>query len=144
MKEFGLIIKLAVAITLIIFFGEWVPEWIQRAFFTISMVMKDTLVFTMPLIVFSLIFACLAGFQKKAPLLILMILLVVICSNFIFVQLGFIAGDFFLPLLGYHASNAVEKVASNLPELQSYFSIPYPHVMGTDTALLIGVTFGLY
>lgn len=144
MKEFGLIIKLAVAITLIIFFGEWMPEWGQRAFFTISMLMKDTLVFTMPLIVFSLIFACLAGFQQKAPLLILMILVVVVCSNFLFVQLGFTAGDFFLPLLGYHASNAVEKVASNLPELQPYFSIPYPHVMGTDTALLIGVAFGLY
>ncbi|HCC25449.1 MAG TPA: hypothetical protein DEP85_08100, partial [Holosporales bacterium] len=93
MKEFGLIIKLAVAILLIIFFGEWVPEWLQRTFFTISMVLKDTLVFTMPVIVFSLIFACLAGFQKKAPLLILMILVIVVCSNFLFVQLGYISGD---------------------------------------------------
>ena len=73
-----------------------------------------------------------------------MILGVVVCSNFLFVQLGFISGDFFLPLLGYHASNAVEKVGSNLPELEPYFSIPFPHVMGTDTALVIGVVAGLY
>ncbi|HCC25419.1 MAG TPA: hypothetical protein DEP85_07950 [Holosporales bacterium] len=54
------------------------------------------------------------------------------------------SGDFFLPLLGYHTSNAAEKVASSLTELQPFFSIPYPHVIGTDIALLAGIVFGLY
>lgn len=144
MKEFGLIIKLAVIIILIIAFGEWAPEWLQQTFFTLSMMLKDTLVFAMPIIVFALIFSCLAGFQKKAPLLVLMILLIVVCSNFLFVQFGYFVGDFFLPLLGYTSINAVEKASSTVAELQPFFSIPYPHVMGTDTALLIGVAAGLY
>src|ERR1700722_12331291 len=102
MKEFGLILKLVVSIVLIMFFGDFVPEGIQRAFFTISILMKETLVFCMPLIVFAFLFSCLSSFQKKAPLLIVMILTFVTFSNFIFTQLGYVAGDIFLPYLAYH------------------------------------------
>lgn len=144
MKEFGLIIKLGLAIGSIMFFGDFVPEGIQRAFFTMSILMKETLVFFMPFIVFAFIFSCLSAFQKKAPLLIIMILTFVVLSNFVFVQLGYIAGDIFLPHLGYHAANAVQKVSSGLPALQPYFNIPYPRLMSTDMALLLGTLCGLY
>ncbi len=144
MKEFGLIIKLAVAIVLIMFFGEWVPLGVQRAFFTASIFMKDTLSFAMPFIVFSFIFACLSAFQKKAPLLILMILAFVVVSNFVFVQIGYFAGDIFLPHLGYQAANAVEKATSTLFPLEPFFTIPYPHLISIDKALLLGTLVGLY
>ena len=144
MKEFGLILKLGLSIVLIMFLGEFVPEEIQRGFFTISILMKETLVFFMPLIVFAFIFACLSAFQKKAPLLILMILSFVVLSNFIFIQLGFFAGDIFLPHLGYHAANAIQKTTSSLPILEPFFTIPYPHLITTDMALLLGTLGGLY
>lgn len=144
MKEFGLIIKLAVSIVLIMLFGEWVPEGIQRTFFTISVLMKETLVFFMPFIVFSFIFACLAAFQKKAPLLIVMILAFVVLSNFIFVQIGYFAGDICLPCLGYHAANAAENMAAVTQPLEPFFSIPFPHIISIDMALLLGTLVGLY
>ena len=144
MKEFGLIIKLVLSIVLIILVGDWVPEGIQRAFFTISVLMKETLVFFMPLIVFAFIFSCLSAFQKKAPLLIVLILSFVILSNFLFVQFSFFAGDLVLPHLGYHAANAVQKVASDWPPLEPYFSIPYLRLISTDMALLLGTLAGLY
>lgn len=144
MKEFGLIIKLAVAIVLIMFFGDLAPIWVQRAFYTISIFLKETLVFVMPLIVFSFIFACLSAFQKKAPLLILMILSFVVLSNFIFVQIGYFAGEIFLPYLGYHAANAAEKAVTTLSPLEPFFTIPYPHLIGIDKSLLIGTVVGLY
>jgi Na+/H+-dicarboxylate symporter len=144
MKEFGLIIKLGVAILLIILFGGAVPENIQRAFFTMSIAMKETLVFFMPLIIFAFIFSCLSSFQKKAPLLIVMILSGVLVSNFIFVQLGYFAGDVGLPLLGYHAANTLQKTVSALPPLEPFFTIPYPHLISTDFALLLGTLVGLY
>lgn len=112
MKEFGLIIKLIVSIVCIMFFGEWIPEPIQRGLFTLSLFMKDTLIFFMPVIVFAFIFSCLSSFQKKAPLLIIMILGFVLTSNFLFTQFGYVVGDVGLPLLGYHATNAAQKVAS--------------------------------
>ena len=117
MKEFGLILKLGISILLIMFFGDFVPEGIQRAFFTISILMKETLVFFMPLIVFAFIFSCLSSFQKRAPLLIVMILTFVVLSNFLFVQLGYVAGDTFLPYLGYHAANAMQTMPSLSPPL---------------------------
>jgi len=144
MKEFGLIIKLVLSIILIMAFGEWIPESVQRAFFTLSIFMKETLIFCMPLIVFAFIFSCLSSFQKKAPLLIVVILSLVVASNFFFTQLGYIAGDIGLPHLGYHAANAVEKITSALPPLEPFFTIPYPRLISTDMALLIGTLAGLY
>lgn len=143
-KDFGLIIKLGLAIVLIMLFGDFVPESIQRGFFTASIFMKETLVFCMPLIVFSFIFACLSSFQQRAPLLIVMILTFVVISNFAFVQLGYFAGDIFLPHLGYHADNVLDKSTSLLPALEPFFSIPYPRLMSTDTALFLGTVVGLY
>jgi Na+/H+-dicarboxylate symporter len=143
MKEFGLIIKIVVAIVLITFVGDWFPIGIQRAFFTLSLFMKDTLSFAMPFIVFAFIFACLSAFQKKAPLLIVMILTFVVLSNFIFVQIGYFAGDIFLPYLGYNAANAVQKAASSLAPLEPFFTIPYPKLVSVDMALLLGTIAGL-
>lgn len=143
-KDFGLIIKLALAIALIALLGDYVPEVIQRAFFTISILMKDTLVFFMPLIVFSFIFACLSSFQQRAPLLIVMILTFVVISNFAFVQFGYLAADTFLPFLGYHAANAIEKTTSCLPALEPFFTVPFPRLMSTDMALFLGTVVGLY
>ena len=144
MKEFGLIIKLAISIVFIMFFGDWIPEEVQRAFFTISVLMKETLVFCMPFIVFSFIFACLSAFQKRAPLLILLILSLVVLSNFIFVQLGFFAGDIFLPALGYTPSSVVKIIGSQLPPLEPFFTIPYPQLISIDKALLLGTALGLF
>ena len=143
MKEFGLIIKLAISMTFIMLFGDWIPEEVQRAFFTISVLMKETLVFCMPFIVFSFIFACLSAFQKRAPLLILLILSLVVLSNFIFVQIGFFAGDIFLPALGYTPS-AVKIIGSQLPSLEPFFTIPYPQLISIDKALLLGTILGLF
>lgn len=144
MKEFGLIIKIVVAIVLITFVGDWFPVEIQRAFFTISLFMKDVLGFAMPFIVFSFIFACLSAFQKQAPLLIVMILTFVVLSNFIFVQIGYFAGDIFLPHLGYNAASAAQKAASSLSPLEPYFTIPFPKLISLDIALLLGTLAGLY
>lgn len=144
MKEFGLIIKLAVSMILIMAFGEYIPEEIQRTFFTISLFLKDALVFLMPLIVFAFIFSCLSSFQKQASLLIVMILTFVTFSNFIFVQLGYFAGDFCLPCLGYHAANAVQQAAGNAAPLASYFVLPFPTLISTDMALVLGTVCGLY
>ena len=143
MKEFGLILKLVLSIVLIMFLGDFVPEWIQRAFFTTSILLKETLVFFIPVIVFGFIFSCLSSFQKRAPLLIVMILTVVTLSNFFFTQVGYVAGDIFIPHLGYHAANAIQKT---IP-LEPFFTIPYPRLTEfkiNELALLLGILMGFY
>jgi Na+/H+-dicarboxylate symporter len=144
MKEFGLILKLGLSIVFIIFLGDFVPEALQRALFTVSIFMKETLVFFMPFIVFAFIFSCLSAFQRRAPLLIVMILTFVVCSNFVFVHLGYLVGDMGLPYLGYHASNITQKAATTSALLEPFFSIPYPCLISTDMALFLGTLFGLY
>lgn len=141
MKEFGLIIKLGVAIVLIMVFGDFVPEWIQRSFFTISLIIKEVLIFCMPFIVFSFIFSSLTSFQKKAPLLILIILMAINLSNFIFVQLGYWSGEIFLPYLGYHALEGMQDEGATL---EPFFTAPYSFMIRLDIALLLGTVAGLY
>lgn len=145
MKQFGLIIKLVVSIVFIMLWGDIVPESIQRGFFTASLFIKESLVFFMPLIVFAFIFSCLSAFQSRAPLLIVMVLSFVTLSNFVFSQLGYAVGDFFLPHLGFQAiaeAKEIAEAASN--QLEPYFRIPFPHLVRLDVALLIGTLFGLY
>lgn len=144
MKEFGLIIKLVIAIVLIMLLGDYVPEGIQRGFYTVSVILKEVLLFCMPYIIFVLIFACLSTFRKKAPLLIVMILAMVVASNFVFVQMGYFAGNLFLPLLGFHSSNGVNQLVNDLPPLEPFFSLPLLQLVSIDMALLLGTLAGLY
>lgn len=143
MKDYGLIIKLLLSIVLIMLFGDSIPDPIQRGFFTLSILLKDTLVFTMPLIVFSFIFASLSSFQRSAPLLIVLILSLVLISNFTLTQIGFLTGETFLSQLGYHAENALTPASTASVSLEPYFSVPYPKLISTDLALLIGTVLGL-
>lgn len=144
MKEFRLIIFLVVAIVSIMLLGDYVPEGIQRFFYTVSVWLKEILLFAMPYIIFVLIFACLLTFQKKAPLLIVMILTMILISNFVFIQIGFFMGKLFLPLLGYQPSSEATQVAKDLPALEPYFYIPFPKLISIDVALLLGAIAGLY
>ncbi len=144
MKEFRLILFIVVALVSIMLFGDYVPEGIQRFFYTISALLMETLLFIMPYIIFMLIFACLITFRKKAPLLILMILGMILVSNFAFIQVGFFAGQLFLPLLGYHSTGGVAQAAENVALLKPFFSIPYPKLISIDLALLLGTVAGLY
>jgi Na+/H+-dicarboxylate symporter len=143
MKEFGLIIKLGISIILVMLFGHMVPLGLQRAFFTFSILLKETLIFCMPVIVFAYIVSCLASFQRKAHLLIVMILTIVTISNFFFTQVGYFAGSIGLPLLGYHAKVVAQEFASG-PSLEPFFRIPFPNIISTDMALLIAAVVGLY
>jgi len=144
MKEFGLILKLGFSIFFIMTFGHLVPEGIQQAFFTLSLALKETLVFFMPLIVFAFIVSCLSSFQSRAPLLIILILSFVIASNFLFTQLGYLAGDIGLPSLGYQAASSLKEALPDYTPLEPFFTLPYPQLISTDLALLIGVLVGLY
>ena len=144
MKQFALIIKLVLAIVLIMFFGDLVPEGIQRAFYTLSISIKETLVFLMPLIVFAFIFSCLSSFQQKAPLLIVMVLLLVTASNFIFNQLGYFVGDLFFPYFNTPDTTSPAALTSDLHPLMPFFTIPFPELIRPDIALIIGTIAGLY
>lgn len=143
MKEFGLIIKLVIAIIAIALFGEMIPEAIQRAFFTVSICIKETLVFFMPLIVFAFIVGCLSSFRQKAPLLIMLLLGIVVASNFIFVQMGYVGGHIGLPLMGYSAATAAPLADLKTP-LEPFFTFPFHQLVSTDIALLAGTLAGLY
>lgn len=141
MKEYGLILKLVGAIFAIMLLGDFVPESIQRLFFTLSLLMKDTLIFCMPVIVFTFIFSCLASFQKKAHLLIALVLAFVTLSNFIFIQVGYFGGSLFLPQLDASADSLAQE---GIKSLEPYFMVPYPSLIRLDFALLLGMVGGLY
>lgn len=144
MKRFELILKLSISIVLIIFLGDRIPEEIQRAFFTISILIKETIIFCMPIIVFSFIFASISTFQKKAPLLILITLTFVVISNFSFVHFGYFAGNTFLPYLNYYKVSSTENITFNFSSLVPYFTISYPRIMSVYMALFLGTATGFY
>lgn len=141
MKEFGLIIKLALAILFVGLLGDYVPHNISKGFYTLSLVIKEILVFCLPFIIFVFIFSSLSVFQKHAPLVIVVILGLVVISNFVFTYFGYGAAISLLPLIHAKSASVPEVVTAGL---NPYFSLTLPKILSPDLALIIGVLGGLY
>lgn len=109
--------------TILVLFGFWLiaahlsPE-ILRALYSISVLIKDVLIFALPIMVCFFIAASLAKFEKQAPLFILLLLVFEACSNFISVWYAYAVGG---KICSFVAS--IHNVDDTLTGLKPYFSV---------------------
>lgn len=141
MKEFGLIIKLLLCVVAVILFGDYVPESIQQGLFTISVVIKEILVFCIPFVVFVFVASCLLAFQRSAPVLIALLLAMITVSNYAFTLFGYGAAVLCLPDLSSISAGPYQNIGV---DLVPYFTLNLPTVLKTDMALIAGVIVGLF
>lgn len=62
--------------------ADFLPESVHVSFYTLSVLIKDLLIWMMPLTIGFFIAHTVSSFEKKAPLFVIMILLFEGCSNF--------------------------------------------------------------
>ncbi|MEB3702066.1 Cation:dicarboxylase symporter family transporter [Candidatus Bealeia paramacronuclearis] len=140
LREFGLIIKLLACILFITFFGEYIPTPLERTFFTISLIIKELLVFSLPFIIFVFVTSCLLSFGQRGPLLIFSIFGVLTVSNFVGLLFGYSIGNFFL---GDFAQTVSLFNDASESALKPWFAFALPKLIPTDYALLAGLVFGI-
>ena len=121
--------------------GDYFNIELIRWAFTISCLLKEILMTVLPVVIFSYIFAAMLSFEKKAPLLIVCILSMVVLSNGTAALLSYSAGLLALPYLitadSAHLSNMAVDVITPI------FNISIPKLIAPDKTLILGITAGL-
>jgi Na+/H+-dicarboxylate symporter len=128
-----------IIITLYILFAESIPLDFQRGLYTASILIKDSLIWIMPLTVCAFIAHTVDSFEHKAPLFILILLLFETSSNMLSVWYSYIAAN---------------MISSQLPNFElielkqgfkALWTIPFtkPSWWGADKGSLAGLVLGL-
>ncbi|MBX9704557.1 MAG: dicarboxylate/amino acid:cation symporter [Silvanigrellaceae bacterium] len=132
-------VQLILIITFSILFGSYLPYPILSALYATSLVLKEILVFTLPVIIFSSIFSCLLSFKDKAFFFIFFLFFGVTLSNFISTIFAYGISIVSLPLIGEKIKLA-HLFGKSLTPLWR-FEIPV--FVTNDLALLSGLICGV-
>jgi Na+/H+-dicarboxylate symporter len=111
----------------------------HQVFYTISIFIKDTLIWLMPFTVAVFIASTIDSFKKRAPLFIFILLLFEVFSNTLSVSYGYTVGN----LVSSYISNL--DIAGSKEKLITLWHIPMtkPNWWGADKGSIVGVTLGL-
>lgn len=131
--------RIIATILLFAVFSSYLPLWGHRFFYTISLFIKDLLMFVLPVMVMIFISSSLTTFKSKAPLLILSLMIFEFFSNASSVMVAYGVGNFALdqlqPVLGAQTTHGLDP----------YFHIGFlrPRFWSGDKGMFVGVCLGL-
>lgn len=111
-----------------------------RFFFTISCFIKELLMAVLPFVVFSYITAAILDLEQRAPLLILSLLVLVLCSNALTVLISYGTSMTFLPWITTTGSDTVTGLIETISPL---YILKIPQILSPDRTMLLGLSFGI-
>lgn len=133
-------LTLVLVVLFALFFGKLLPLQLQQMFYTISLIIKEFLIFLLPAIIFSLLFGSIVniGGEKGTIKLIILLFACVCCSNFLATWVSYIGGN-----LAVDNINNLSVVKSTTKELSSLYKLSLPKWIKNEIALLIALISGL-
>lgn len=130
-------IILLVVILFAVFCGGLIPVPLKSMLYALSLSIKSTIVFALPMIIFMLLFKTMAGLARNATKMIILILGAVCCSNFISTMISYQVGS---AIYGMELSIALPK---DMEGLAAAWSFRLPKWLANDHAMFSGVIFGI-
>lgn len=118
-------------------FGHWIPPFYQSMIYGISLSIKSFIVFTLPFVIFGLLFKTATHFAHKASKMILAILFSICCSNFISTLLSYSVGTF-----AYHFDLSM-SFPNETTALSPAWSFSFPIWIENDQAMFSGLALGI-
>ncbi len=115
----------------------WIPQKAQSVLYGMSLSIKSLIVFSLPFIIFGLLFKTTVGFARNASKMILAILVAICLSNFLSTMISYSVGrvaytfDLAMPFPG----------GGN--ELQPSCVFTLPKLIGNDHAMLAALILGI-
>ncbi|MBI3236420.1 MAG: cation:dicarboxylase symporter family transporter [Chlamydiales bacterium] len=115
----------------------WIPEDVQSILYGISLSIKSLIVFSLPFIIFGLLFKTTAGFARNASKMVFAILIAICLSNFLSTMISYSMGriaytfDLTMPFPGAG------------DELQPSWIFILPRLIGNDHAMLAALILGI-
>lgn len=131
--------KLTLVILLAFLLGSFLPESLKSILLTVSLAMKEVLLFVLPAIVFFLVFASFSqlsgGFMVFTGLLISLVCI----SNFTALMIAYPVGVFTQDFIV-----TTRTISAQSYGLTPYFTIHLPKLCDNSTALALGVILGVF
>ncbi len=120
-----------------LFFADFVSMNIKSFLYSVSLSIKNILIFCLPFIIFFLVFSSISKLGAKAFRYIAIIIPLICCSNFFNTLLSYL---FSVNLLNFDL-NILKSNAG--PTLNPYFVLELKNIVSNDFSLLFGVLSGL-
>ncbi|MCK8817549.1 dicarboxylate/amino acid:cation symporter [Natroniella sulfidigena] len=139
MQKLGLLPKLLLGIVFGIIVGLFFPNWFARAFYTITNVFGEFLMYIVPLIILGFIVPGIAELGDKAGKLLGITVGTAYLSTVIAGVIAYFIGDAILPSI--IADGAVQSAENG--GIEPFLAIEMPPLMGVMTALITSFLLGL-
>jgi hypothetical protein len=140
-SKLNLPLQLLLVLVGVFLFGNLIPEFCKSCFYSISLQLQEILIFFLPFIIFSYIFACLTNFENNVLLFIAILLGLVVISNFISVLYAYGVGIGCLSYLGKLPTIAADI---SLSSLGNYKLPKIPNNYALLSGLVVGTFFFYY
>jgi Na+/H+-dicarboxylate symporter len=138
-KNFTLPFQLLTVIVFVLTVGPYLSSETAQILYTFSLVFKELLGALLPFIIFSFILAGILSFKKNAPIVVAILVLSIIASNFIVSLCSFGLGKLFLPILTGVSFNGIGRAITIEPLFQ--FSIP--SFVSSEQAMIAALCIGI-
>ena len=139
-KYLSLPVQLLLIIAFVFIFGGFVNETVIRGLYTFSMIFKELLQFFLPFVIFAFVLSGILSFKKNAPLILLILISSILCSNACVAILIYGVGTVLLPLVTCNV-NPTALVATE--QLAPLFSFSLPVLIPAHYALILSASLGI-
>lgn len=131
------LVQLVFVMTLVYFLHSKLSSDAIRFFLTISVCLRELLVFVLPFLLFSFVAAALSSIPREGLFFVVGLMVIISLSNFINILASTGVG---FQLLSGVVNQQIKECSTNLSPL---FDPKLPGVMATNHALLLGVAVGV-
>lgn len=132
-------IQLFLCVLVGIVFGATINNQLVRLFYTISVFLKEGLMFFLPFIIFSYLFSAVLSFKKHALLMILSLVPLIMLSNSATVLTSYGVAHLVFPLLG---EMSVGKILSTKESIEPFFQ-PSFGFLSANHAMIMAISLGV-
>jgi Na+/H+-dicarboxylate symporter len=136
----NILFQLLIMFGLVLCFGDLIPLLLKKGSYALSLSLKEVLVFSLPLIIFSYLTSCLLSLKQGALRFIVFILGSVILSNTISILAAY--GVKMTGLLAFSLQRAEITMSASVLEPLWRFNLPL--VIKNDWALFAGLGMGAF
>lgn len=139
MSKMKLPLILVIALAFALLFGKYIPIEIKQFLFSLSLSIKDILIFFLPLIIASFVSHSLLKLESKGVLsFVLFLIPTVLFSNLIGIFLGYGVG---MSTIGFF--NIPQEEYSNTLNLLPFWNLNLPKLVKNEHALIFGFFIGI-
>jgi len=118
--------------------GDFIPYELKTFLYGISLSVKSAIIFTLPWVIFGLLFKIAAEMVQKATKLLLVIIGSICISNFITSLVGGYIGTI---IYGFEYNIVNPEESKN--SLEAMFALELPKIIANNVAMILGLSVGI-